>query len=210
MRTLVADRVGDYVHCLARLVNTANRRVAADVPEPAVRGLLAQVMQDVAHAVRVLPAADRVGPTTSRPGTLDLSATFHILRTPQVQERIGDILKLTARPPIPYGQGMLAYHAAVRMVLANLVTLCKLWSQVDLLQPHQLTLHLKTVTELGSVWKALGWTVTPWLHWTVTGLPTAPFNPPPPGCSLIPQVIQIRGGVIAVHWNSWFLPNERW
>ena len=167
----MADRVGDYVHCLGRLVNTANRRVAADVPEPAVRGLLAQVMQEVVRACKGLPVAERVGPTTSRPGTLDLSAAFYILRTPHVRERIAEILKLTAHPAMPYKHGMVAYHAAVRMVLAHLVTLCKLWSQTELLQPQQLTLHLKTVTDLGQVWRALGWSVTPWLHWTATGLP---------------------------------------
>ena len=63
---MVADRVGDYVHCMTRLVNAAYRRVAGDVCEPTVRALLRDTLVEVAQAARALPAAERIGPASSR------------------------------------------------------------------------------------------------------------------------------------------------
>lgn len=166
---MVADRVGDYVHCMTRLVNAAYRRVAGDVCEPTVRALLRDTLVEVAQAARALPVAERIGPASSRQGSLDITTAVYLVRTVGLHARIGDILRLSDHPPVEYGHGRLAYHGAVRLTLNTLRRLLDLWSQPQLFTAADLVAHLAVVTDLGKLWNALHWSVTPWLHWTIPG-----------------------------------------
>lgn len=165
----VADRVGDYAHAIARIVAAAQRRMAEEVPEATVRCLLQQTLREAAQGGRGLQAVDRTGGRGGVHPAVDITTALYLIRNPTFHARIGDILRLTSRPAMRWGLGNLAFHAAVRMLLGAIRSLLEVWSKADILAAADLQKHHKAVVDIGQLWTALGWSVTPWVHWTTTG-----------------------------------------
>ena len=79
---LLEDRVGDYVHCLARLTNTFWSRLIADVPEGQLQQALRRTRDDIIAQGRQQGPRQLAAPRSPLVmRTLDLSCSLFFLRT---------------------------------------------------------------------------------------------------------------------------------
>ena len=113
-----------------------------------------------------------------------LDAVVNLRLPPVVHQRIALIVHRTQQPPLKLRGRNLALDGAVKLLLRHLHQLHRLWSQTTLLGNGELANHLTTVTEIGCLWHALGWAVTPWVHWTTPGATSSTHGlPVSPHCS---------------------------
>ena len=167
--TLVADRVGDYVHCLGRLVNTACGFLATAIPEASVRGSLRGVLERASSAAHHATPVERVVPSSQRSALLDLTTVLFLLRSPDTQAQIVQAMRPATLPVLVFRESPLAFHAAILLLLRAFGALLTAWAQEAPLSESDLIALDVQIRQVAALWRALKWRVTPWLHWTATG-----------------------------------------
>jgi hypothetical protein len=162
--TLPSHRVGDYVHCTARIVNIFFKRLLAHYPE--AKGHLLELMQSLSMEAEGLPEADRVAPRRTTPGTLDLTAANIFVKATERHALIAQYAR-TIKRIFPFEGGKINLGVAMEMLLESLQGLHKFWRQNTPLTNADLDKYHALASRFGKVWQTLGWKVSTWVHWTV-------------------------------------------
>ena len=164
----VADRVGDYVHCMGRLVNTVVNFLSTSIAESGVRARLRDVLDHACSAAHRAPVPERLAPSSHRP-SLDLTSSLYLARSVDHHSRILAVVNGAALPILTFRGRPLATAVVMVIILRGLHDMLAAWSQEAVLTPADLGELEITIRKVGDAWKALGWRVTPWVHWTVAG-----------------------------------------
>ena len=71
----------------------------------------------------------------------------------------------------PFESGQLNLGSALEALLRILFSLWNFWSQKTQLTLEDRKAYRSLTTKFGAIWKALGWKVSTWVHWTVVHSP---------------------------------------
>ena len=189
---VVADRVGDYVHCMGRLVNTVALFLTAAIPQPQVRACVRRVVEQASAAAHHAQPVERLAASSMRPKVVDLTTALYLARSAVDQGRIVEAVRDALIPVVIFRGNALAFHNAILLLFRCLGNLLQAWSQEEALTQADLVQLEGVVSRLGDLWTALGWRVTPWVHWTIAG-----------SCQRWPML------VVVLQRNKFFVGNDR-
>jgi hypothetical protein len=82
------NRVGDYVHCLCRVLNVIMKRLLAEF-DPRAAGPLKEIIHHVSLEAQGLPMPERIAPRKTKLGTLDLTASTLFINNIAMHARVG-------------------------------------------------------------------------------------------------------------------------
>ena len=68
---------------------------------------------------------------------------------------------------VNFGTGQINVKTALTSLLRCLHQLCAFWRQKEDFSVADLQSYHRAATQFGSLWAALGWKVSTWVHWTV-------------------------------------------
>lgn len=159
------NRVGDYVHCLSRVLNVTMKRLLAEC-DPRAAGPLKEILHHVSLESQGLPMPERLAPRMTKLGNLDLTAATLFIGNFAMHGRIGQFAR-SLNKRIPFRNGQLNMGSAIELLFRRLHSIHKFWRQPQLLTQEEKNNYRALVTDFGEIWQALGWKVSTWVHWTV-------------------------------------------
>lgn len=160
-----SNRIGDYVHCASRVVNIVLKRLVAEFPNRS-SGPLKQLIQECILISQGLPLPDRLAPRHTKEGTLDLTASTLFITHIESHGRLVQCARDAPRI-ILFGNGKLSIANAMAILLRTLHSLHAFWRQKKNLTPVDIQNYHALASRFGSLWRALGWKVSTWVHWVV-------------------------------------------
>ena len=159
------NRVGDYVHCLCRVLNVIMKRLL-DEFDPRAAGPLKEIIHHVSLEAQGLPMPERIAPRKTKLGTLDLTASTLFINNLPMHARVGQCAREINRI-LPFRHGRINVGVAVEFLFRTLHSIYQFWKQVTPFSQEDRDKYRLLTFNFGDMWRALGWRVSTWVHWTV-------------------------------------------
>ena len=160
--------MGDYVHCTFRVVNAIGKRLLADLQVMRLAAPLKEILGRLTLQSQGLPLNERLpSKYIKKAGSVDLTEATIFVQSLELHARIV-LCARQADKMLSLGEGrQLNYGAATELLLRTLHGLHNLWRKMDNFAQHDCWAYKELTVRFGKLWKAFGWKVTTWVHWTV-------------------------------------------
>lgn len=164
-------RVGDCVHCACRVSNAVPKRLLADPrvassPEACreIKRIVHRVALDAAH----IPSDQRVAPRPTKVGSFDLTSARLFLERIEIHaEFVAVLAKCLPSVRVAVSGVQVAYAIVMQRMLAALWYIQKTWRLKENFSDVKVAGYHRAVCEFATLWKALQWKPTVWIHWVV-------------------------------------------
>lgn len=165
-------RIGDFVHCIARVCNVLLKRLkvhAEGIGREAVNDL-DKLCITLKGDADLIPPKGRLAARLTKPGEMDLTTARLLVETVSYHSALSELLKKHCpNLTVPWDPPrVIPAHLALALALRALHVLHALWRKKDPLTDSDVSLHEKSAHNLAKAWKAFNWKVTPWIHWTTS------------------------------------------
>lgn len=163
-----SHRIGDFVHCTARVASTILKRLqegAQGVSGECLRELHA-FGRTLALDAQEVAQDDRLPPRLTKPGELDLTVARFFVQDTRYHRQLQGIIEKHVQATFEWVPGRrLRAHFVVGLLLQAFHTLHRLWRMKTPLGDADIALYATQVDNFRRAWALLQWKVTPWVHW---------------------------------------------
>jgi hypothetical protein len=164
-------RIGDYAHCCGRVANGVVRRLAAMGGRLKDRKY-GRKIQEVVYALNKeaegLPRAERVAPRPTKIGTLSLTTARLLCEQIHYGVAIVDLVREASTVYwVEMNGTRVKVWVPVAAIFRSLFLLHRGWRTKTPFTDAEVRTYVGAVEQFGHAWKALGWTVPTWVHWTI-------------------------------------------
>jgi hypothetical protein len=161
LRDIPVDRrVGDYAHCIARVLHILFKRTMACLP-PRGRTDLQLVLQEIKEA------ADVGGTRPSINAAIDIGGARAFLTSADLMGRTIDVVrKHIGHVQVQWPGGQLeSSHGILLKMIGSLRAIHSHWRQAALLTQAEIAAYMAHVALFRQCWQVLDWKVSIWVHW---------------------------------------------